>query len=368
VLSRVRIKYSGGARERFGPTLAAEHLAAEDGLEIDAETLRRWMLSEGLWSRERKHKAHRKRREARQHFGELVQMDGSFHAWYEDRGPRSCLMNMVDDATGRTLAKLGEQETIWAAAGVLKRWILSYGVPCALYTDWKNVYVREATSAEQLRGEVPRTQFGRMCDKLGIRIIAASSPQAKGRVERNHGTHQDRLVKKLRRKGIGTHAAANEYLEAEYLPDHNRRFSHAARSPEDYHRKVPPRAELREIFRLETERVISNDWVVRYNGRILQLKPLRSHRGPTKAKAVVCEWEDGTLEVLYRGDRIQFEPLSPHPVPPGRKEAIAAVENTVIRNRSKPSADHPWRKGFQQIGLTPLTAPPPFVSRPYASP
>src|SRR5947209_17570518 len=138
VLRRVREKYGGAVGERFGPTLAAEHLASEDGLTVDAETLRRWMLAKGLWSRERKRRAHRRRRERKEHFGEMVQMDGSFHLWYEQRGPQGCLMDLVDDATSTTLAQLGEQETIWAAAGALRRWIERYGVPLASYVDWKN--------------------------------------------------------------------------------------------------------------------------------------------------------------------------------------------------------------------------------------
>ncbi len=117
-------------------------------------------------------------------------------------------MNMVDDASGDTLARMGSEETIWAAAGVLRAWVKKYGIPMALYTDWKNVYVREASTKEQFQGVVPVTQFGQMCQRLGIRIIAANSPQAKGRVERNHGTHQDRLVKKMRLKKIQTHAEA----------------------------------------------------------------------------------------------------------------------------------------------------------------
>src|SRR6266852_1887067 len=142
VLQLIREKYSGTEQERFGPTLAAEHLAEEDGLEVGEETLRRWMLAEGLWSRMRRRKAHRKRRERREHFGDLVQMDGSFHAWFEQRGPKSCLMNLVDDATATTLAVMGEEETIWTAVGVLRQWIEQYGVPVALYTDWKTVYVK----------------------------------------------------------------------------------------------------------------------------------------------------------------------------------------------------------------------------------
>ena len=168
VLGLLRKKYGGEVGERFGPTLAAEHLAEEDGIELGVETLRGWMLEEGLWSRDRRRRAHRQRRERKAHFGELVQLDGSFHAWLEGRGPGGCLMNMVDDATGTTLCRLGKEETIWAAVGVLKAWMGSYGVPKALYTDWKNVYVREPNAGERMRGEEPVTQFGRMCQELGI--------------------------------------------------------------------------------------------------------------------------------------------------------------------------------------------------------
>jgi transposase len=227
-LALVREKYSGGVDERFGPTLAAEHLASEDGVTVDHETLSRWMLGAGLWSRARKRSPHRRRRERKAHFGELVQMDGSFHPWFEDRGPQSCLLTLVDDATGKTLGRLGPQETIWAAVAVLRAWIERYGIPQALYTDWKNVYVRVPNAAEQDTGAEPLTQFGRMCATLGIRIIPASSPQAKGRIERNHGTQQDRLVKKLRRKGIAAIEPANTFLDTEYWADHNARFAQAA--------------------------------------------------------------------------------------------------------------------------------------------
>lgn len=132
VLGLVREKYGGPVGERFGPTLAAEHLAAEDRQQVDGETLRRWMLEEGLWSRERRRRPHRRRRERKEHFGEMVQMDGSFHGWLEERGPGGCLMDLVDDATNPTLARLGEEETIWAAAGALRAWIERYGVPLKL--------------------------------------------------------------------------------------------------------------------------------------------------------------------------------------------------------------------------------------------
>jgi transposase len=367
VLSLMKHKYSGSEEERFGPTLAAEHLAEEDGIAIDHETLRGWMLAEGLWSRQRKRKKHCQRRERKAHFGELVQLDGSFHGWLEGRGPRGCLMDMVDDATSETQARLGKEETIWAAAGVLRAWIEKYGVPRALYTDWKNVYKRKATPAEQLRGEVPATQFGRMCQRLGIRIIAASSPQAKGRVERIHGVHQDRLIKKRRRKKIDRYAAANQYLEKEYLPEHNRRFARPAAKPEDYHGRKPTARELRQIFRLETERTISNDWVIRHNGRNLQLQPGQRRYGPTQSKALVCEWEDGAMQVYYRGERVAFTELK-EPIRKTLRPIPPAARPMVVR---KAKQDHPWRQGYQNMKLwvpnrgiaTPLVG-----MRTYASP
>jgi len=172
VLERVEQRYAD-----FGPTLACEHLALDDGLEVARETLRRWLRAAGRPA-VRQRSAYRKRREPKAHFGELVQMDGSFHHWLEDRGGKGCLMHLVDDATSTALFSFGKEETTWAAANLLRSWIERYGVPKALYTDWKNVYVREATEREKLKGVEPMSQFGRMCARLGIRIIAANSPQA----------------------------------------------------------------------------------------------------------------------------------------------------------------------------------------------
>jgi transposase len=343
VLWLVRDKYSGGIDERFGPTLAAEHLASEDGLEISSWTLRRWMLSEGLWSRERKRGPYRKRRERKAHFGELVQLDGSFHSWLEARGPEGCLMNLVDDATGTTLCQLGRQETTWAAANLLRRWIEQYGIPQALYTDWKNVYVRPATEAEKEAGRAPLTQFGRMCAKLGIRIIAASSPQAKGRVERNHGTHQDRLIKKLRRKNICSYEAANQFLVETYLAEHNQRYCRRAASEEDFHRSRPSLRRLEEVFCLETRRALSNDWVVRYGGRLLQIERHSYHHAPARSKVLVQEWESGKLEIRYRGRKIAWKEIPALPERPLVKK---------VRERLRPlppSATHPWRRDYRDM-------------------
>jgi hypothetical protein len=252
-------------------------------------------------------------------------MDGSFHEWYERRGPKGCLMNLVDDATGTTLVVMGVEETIWTAVGVLRRSIKRYGLPVDLYTDWKTVYVKEATERRLLRGQVSRTQFGSIRERLGIRIIAANSPRAKGRVERDHRTHRHRhrhrLVKKLRRKKIGNHESANEYLRCEYLPDHNRRFAHEAASPEDYHHKKPNQAALDEVFRLETERVIGNDWVVRYGNRFLQVNRQGNRQAPAKGNVVVREWQNGRLEIRYRRQKVSWKEIAERPQRPEAEPA-----------------------------------------------
>src|SRR2546422_7879153 len=375
-LRLVREKYGGPVGERFGPTLAAEHLASEDGLQVDAETLRRWMLAEGLWSRQRKRR-HRRRRERKEHFGEMVQMDGSFHYWLEERGPQGCLIDLVDDATNTTWARLGEQETIWAVADALRAWIERYGVPLALYVDWKNLYKRPATPKERLRGEEPITQFGRMCAKLGIAVIAANSPQAKGRVERIHGTHQDRLVKKLRRKEISSHQHANVYLEREYLAEHNRRFARTPARPADYHRRAPRATELDRIFRLESERTISDDWVVRYDNRFFQLEPPSRHYAPAQGKVLVGEGQHGSIAIEYRGRALRWQqipaPTRPHVLaaePPSERKRVPV---STVKRKWVPPADHTWReaarRGAQRKAFRQTAAPPrPSLALPCASP
>jgi transposase len=351
VLKRVQTRY-----EDFGPTLASEHLASDDGLAVHAETLRRWLKEAGLWQRQRRRKPYRQRREAKAHFGELVQLDGSFHAWLEERGPRGCLMHMVDDATTKALGWFSAEESIWAAVAVLRRWIERYGVPQALYTDWKNVYVRPPNAQERMRGEPAVTQFGRMCAKLGIEIIAASSPQAKGRVERAHGTHQDRLVKKLRLAGVANYEQANAYLDQHYLAEHNRRYAHAAAAPADYHRRRPTSRQLDEVFWLEEERVISEDWVVHYRSRLLQLERPSRPRVPTKSRVLVRENQTGELAIHYRDHRLVFRELkaastklseargsAPSPAPPSPKPKSCI-----------PPPDHPWRRNRYQQMKTPI--------------
>jgi transposase len=346
VLALIREKYSGEGTARFGPTLAAEHLASEDGIVVDHETLRRWMLAAGLWQRRRHRSPYRRRRDRKEHFGELVQLDGSQHAWLEDRGPSGCAMTLVDDATGRVLLQFAPQETTWAAADVLRAWIEQYGVPQALYTDWKTVYVRRPTEAERLAAIVPLTQFGRMCAALDIQIIPASSPQAKGRIERQHGTQQDRLLKKLRRVGITTYEAANAFVTAGYLPEHNARFARPPASPEDFHRRRPPTRVLDRVFVIQETRTLSNDWVIRYRNRLLQRERV-SRRIPARSTVEVCEARDGAMTVRYRDRAMAW-----HEIVPGQSTTVGPVPLPAPSVVPQPpqirgphaGADHPWRQ------------------------
>lgn len=307
ILDRYRSHYEG-----FGPTLAAEKLC-EEGMKVDHNTLWRWLLQEGLWKRCRKSNPYRQRRERKKHFGEMLQLDGSHHSWFEDRGNPCCLMNLVDDATGITLSILVEQETTEAAMKLLWAWIRRYGIPYSIYCDRKSVYIteREPTLEEQLAGVEPLTVFGRACQKLGILIITAYSPQAKGRVERNHGVYQDRFVKELRLRGINTVAAASTLLKSGFSDGLNRRFAKQPASTEDFHVPILDGTNLRAVFCYEVERTISRDWVVQNDCRRFQILLEAKPRPRAGSKVVVALWLDGSIHILSKGKEILFEEIEP---------------------------------------------------------
>lgn len=336
VLARYQERYPD-----FGPTLAAEKLAL-DGQVVDHETLRGWLIKAGLWQKRRKRGKHRSWRERRAHFGELVQLDGSHHRWFEARGPKCCLMNMVDDAQGTTLSLLAAEETSFAAMELLWRWIERYGVPQSLYTDKKNVYViDEKTRARAAdSGEEVWTHFGWACKQLGIEIITAHSPEAKGRVERNHGIYQDRLVKELRLAGIDTITAANEFLAAGFCEQLNRKFAVAPRSAVDYHRSAKG-YDLASIFCLEEERALSADWVVRFENQFYQLQPPRKAQA-AKGRIRVQRYLNGELHFRYGEQELRYTLLPERPQPLSKtrktKQQRTGVKPYV------PPRNHAWRR------------------------
>jgi len=314
VLSRYQERYEG-----FGPVLAMEKLA-EEGYVLGRETLRRWLIEQGLYQPRRKGARHRKRRERKAHFGELVQMDGSHHEWFGEQEGPSCLMDMVDDATGTTLAVMSEQETTELAMRTLWRWCRRYGIPRALYTDKKNVFVtkREPTIEEQLAGQEPMTEFGKACAKLGIEIIAANSPEAKGRVERKHGVFQDRFVKELKLQGIYRIEEANELLQNGFVEALNRKFARPPRNQTDLHRPAPTQRELREIFCFENIRVVTKDWTVRCENRLYQILRRNTPLPRPKDKIIVRRLLNGTIQLLYRDKKLKFNEIAQPAAPTGK--------------------------------------------------
>jgi hypothetical protein len=296
----------------FGPTFAAEKLAECEGIALSVSTLRNVLIEAGQWKGRRKSKEYRSRRERREYFGELLQFDGSHHRWFEERGPSCCLITMIDDATNTRLSRFFEEETIFGAMTVFSSWIHRYGIPEALYCDKKNAFVltREPTDAEILAGITKaKSHFGRACEKLGVHVIAANSPQAKGRVERNHGVDQDRLVKELRLAGISTIEAANEFLEKIYLPKMNLKFSHPAAKSEDAH-VHPGTVDLKDIMCLEYERTVAKDYIIRFEKRMFQIIESNKNLPRPKDKVTMRIALDGAISVLWKGIKLLVKELS----------------------------------------------------------
>ncbi len=372
VLARYQARYAD-----FGPTLAAEHLGQE-GLEVDHETLRRWLLARGLWTIQRRRQKHRQWRERKACFGQLVQMDGSHHDWFEGRGQPAVLMVMIDDTTNCAYARFSEQETTRAAYEVFEGYVRRYGLPQGLYVDQDSIYktTREPSVAEQLEGKQPLTQFGRAMEQLGVDLDCAFSPQAKGRVERRNGVFQDRLVKEMRLAGISDLAAANLFLEEIFLPQLNQRFCVKAAQPADGHR-APPR-HLNEVLSWEEQRVVQRDWTLSWQNRYFQISPRHEGLCLVGKPVVVRELRDGTIQLIKavkssgsknclsvpnrsrrsspRRPRARWRPNLPVSIPggglppvSGRGDNFGAESKSPVARRDKPpgpSGRPPLRSGL----------------------
>jgi len=348
VVSLYQERYQG-----FGPTLASEKLKELDGLVVNRETLRQWLIAEREWVPHLKSRAHRERRERKACRGELVQMDGSHHDWLEGRGPRLVLMGMIDDATGEGFGLFYDYEGTVPALDSFYHYVKKYGLPQSLYVDRHQTYQSNTAPSveEQLEGKEPKSYFEGVMDHLEVGVIHAYSPQAKGRVERFFGTLQDRLVKELRLAGIGTREEANRFL-LKYWSKFNRQFSVSARSSVDLHRPVPPEKNLKRVLSVREARVVSRDNTIQFQGKRYQIKDRWPGTPPKKI------WVEDRLDgkrYLMHGDRslryqeVEKVPAKPKPEkskrpaspdPSGKASGESPRRGTAVT----PAADHPWRR------------------------
>ncbi|MBI5672649.1 MAG: ISNCY family transposase [Nitrospirae bacterium] len=319
----------------FGPTLAAEKLAERHGITISDETLRGWLLENGVDHFRRRKRPHRAWRERRAHVGELIQLDGSHHDWFEGRGPRCVLMAYIDDASSRVFARFHAYEGTIPAMDSFQCYIRQHGIPLAVYADKHTTYRSpvEPTIEEQLAGAAPQSQFGRALEELGVELIAAHSPQAKGRVERLFKTFQDRVSKELRLAEVSTLDAANAFLKS-YLPIYNRRFAVPPAQAADLHRPRLARGELARILCIKTKRVLRRDWTVAHNGHLYQVQT-----NVRATQVVIEERVDGTLRITHQGHGLAYTLIAARPSRPIVPQTASRRHRPVT-----PWQTHPWRK------------------------
>ncbi len=300
VLSLLHDHYSD-----FGPTLAAEKLRERHNITVSVETLRKWMTADGLWvpySR-RRPRVHQPRYR-RDCLGELVQIDGSPHDWFEGRAPKCCLLVFIDDATGRLMhLRFGDTESAFDYMMATREYLEQHGKPLAFYSDKHGIF-RVNNGGSTTTGI---TQFGRVLSELGIELICANSPQAKGRVERANQTLQDRLIKEMRLKGISSIEAANAWL-ATFIADFNRRFARPAKYPKDLHRPVAESGEeLDDIFAWQESRKLSKTLTFRYDKMIYLVDPTEENARIAGEKITVYDYPDGTLAFKYGYRSLKYQ-------------------------------------------------------------
>lgn len=319
----------------FGPTFAAQKLEELYDIKVSKETLRRAMIVEGYWAGKKRKIKHRNRRDRKEYYGEMVQIDGSPHDWFEGRGPRCTLINFVDDATSSIpFMMLAPSESKESLMTGLRRYIEMHGIPQIAYVDYGGVFSVNVNNKERDK----KTQFERACKELGIVVKHASSPQAKGRVERSHGTQQDRLIKEMRLAGISTIERANEFILRTYLPKHNKQFAVPPAKNDDIHRSAD-HFDLDRIFCLKDTRLLQNDFVIAYKRRILQLTQQQNAVIRPGETITVHEKFDGSLDLYIRGIWLNYVELKHRPCKP----KLLAKETP-----RKPAANHPWRRYDRQ--------------------
>jgi len=339
ILALCRGRYAG-----FNPTFTSEKLFERDKIIISREALRQWFITAGIRYDKRKARPHRQWRERKAYCGEMVQMDGSHHDWFEGRGQRCVLMGYIDDATSRVYARFHENEGTLSAMESFKRYGMKYGLPASVYLDRHAAYKAkgQATIEEELAGREPMSQFERALEELGVRLIHAQSAPAKGRIERLFKTFQDRLVKEMRLRNIKSIFEANKFLN-QYLPVFNRRFSVVPLQGEDLHRQLPPGMDLDKIFSIRTPRVLRNDFTVVHEKKLYQIEDaIRTD------KVIVEERLNGTFLITHKGRPLRYRYITQRPL----KEKKPPLVHNKVPTQPK---DNPWRY-FRLAGSNPTKA------------
>jgi transposase len=353
-LSTIRERYPD-----FGPTLAAEKLAARHGLKLGRETVRRWMMAAGLWvpRKERGPRVHQPRHR-RDGLGELVQVDGCEHPWLENRGPPCTLLVFVDDATSRLMhLRLVASESTFAYLRAARSYVEAHGRPVAFYSDKHTVFRVAGSGADRRDGGT--TQFGRALAELNIDIICANGPQAKGRVERAHKTLQDRLVKELRLAGISTIEAATAFLPA-FIADYNARFAKEPRLAKDLHRPLPTAADLDEVMTVREERTVTASLTLHYDKMLILLEPNEVTRALARKRVVVVNYPDGRFAIRHQGQDLPFRVFDKL----RRVDQAAIVENKRLGDalahiRERQDTYEPaWNRDLRPTSRNNLRHPP----------
>jgi len=327
-------KYSG-----FGPTLATEKLFEIDKIKLNDETLRLWLAKDGVSYKQRKKRPHREWRQRKACSGEMIQMDGSHHDWFEGRAEKCVLMGYVDDATGRPFGRFYAYEGTLPAMDSFKIYIKKYGIPVSIYLDKHTTYKsnKKQTIEDELNDVEPLSQFGRALEELGVNVIYANSPQAKGRIERLFNTFQDRVIKEMRLKGIKTIKEGNEFLKY-YLPAYSKRFTVQPANNTDLHRPLAKSINLDKILCVKTVRTLRNDYTIAHNAKLYQIKDNLS------AKDVIVEERvDGSMLIIHKNRNLKFNEITTRP----QKEEVIKKEYTLMvrpRGIHTPPKDHPWKK------------------------
>ena len=332
VLGLYRQHYEG-----FGPTLAQEKLLERDNISISDETLRLWLIGAGLWKKKRKGRQHRQWRPRKDRYGEMIQADGSHHDWFEGRGPACVFMGYIDDATGKVYGRFYEYEGTIPAMDSFRRYIRGNGFPMSLYMDKHTTYKAPGKPSveDELNGTEPMSEFGRGLGELGVQLIHAHSPQAKGRVERLFNTLQDPLVKEVRLRGISSIKEANEFLK-EYLPIYNRRFGKKAAEAENLHRPIPKGLNLQRILCVKTERTLKNDFTIAHDKKLYQIEEAVKTR-----KLMVEEYTDGSMAIWCQKQKVKFRQIAIKPEKHQKQSPRSGRSKA-----STPAKNHPWRGLF----------------------